>query len=103
MRMVVGLAGAVGVGHGRKQEVLDTSRDKGFVILHSHILLYASPCMNLWRPLSRIQYSGRRFISQNLPSSEDPLKLFTRRLNWLLRHGAVPPVMTLRPDGFVRL
>ncbi|KAJ7860441.1 KptA family-domain-containing protein [Mycena olivaceomarginata] len=59
--------------------------------------------MNLWRPLSRIQYSGRRFLTQNLPPSEDPLKLFTRRLNWLLRHGAVPPVMTLRPDGFVRL
>ncbi|KAF7345394.1 hypothetical protein MVEN_01557400 [Mycena venus] len=72
---------------------------------------YASTCMNLRVALSQslhaAQYTGRRIISSQsfaqVAPRVDEFELFTRRLNWLLRHGAVPPVMTIRPDGFVRL
>ncbi|KAJ6580960.1 hypothetical protein B0H19DRAFT_1113039 [Mycena capillaripes] len=56
--------------------------------------------MNLRAPLWRLQtYYGQRF--QSTSSHGDEFEAFTRRLNWLLRHGAMPP--TIRPDGFVRL
>ncbi|KAJ7249550.1 KptA family-domain-containing protein [Mycena haematopus] len=53
------------------------------------------------------EHCSRRFLSSQIfekitPRAEE-FELFTRRLHWLLRHGAVPPVMTIRPDGFVRL
>ncbi|KAF8166568.1 KptA family-domain-containing protein, partial [Mycena galopus ATCC 62051] len=47
------------------------------------------------------QYCSRRFL-KTAPHSGN-FELFTKRLHWLLRHGAVPPVMTMRPDGYVRL
>ncbi|KAF7371053.1 hypothetical protein MSAN_00739600 [Mycena sanguinolenta] len=66
--------------------------------------------MILRGPLPRVlyasEYSFRRFLSSQTSgrfSRPTDFELFTRRLNWLLRHGAVPPVMTIRPDGYVRL
>ncbi|KAJ7663813.1 KptA family-domain-containing protein [Mycena polygramma] len=62
--------------------------------------------MNFRGPLAHhVQASTvRRFQSsaQRAPQA-DEFGLFTRRLHWLLRYGAMPPLMTIRPDGFVRL
>ncbi|KAJ7036496.1 hypothetical protein C8F04DRAFT_1094633 [Mycena alexandri] len=67
-------------------------------------------------PLSRIQiHKNQRWMSQvyshsqtpdsNTPRIQrnwSPFERFSTRLNWLLRHGAVPPTV-IRPDGFLRL
>ncbi|KAJ7173508.1 hypothetical protein C8R46DRAFT_116253 [Mycena filopes] len=64
-------------------------------------------------PLSRIHtHNHQRWMSQyysqpptqGSPVQRDwsPFEQFSTRLNWLLRHGAAPPVI-IRPDGFVRL
>ncbi|KAJ6485672.1 hypothetical protein C8R45DRAFT_278955 [Mycena sanguinolenta] len=66
--------------------------------------------MNLRGFLPRVLYASescsRRFLSSQTSekiSRPTDFELFTRRLNWLLRHGALPPVLTIRPDGYVRL
>ncbi|KAJ7777233.1 hypothetical protein B0H16DRAFT_1504770 [Mycena metata] len=40
--------------------------------------------------------------TQRMQPNWSPFEKFTTRLNWLLRHGAVPPTV-IRPDGFLRL
>jgi hypothetical protein len=74
-----------------------------------HDYAFTSNYMNLRGPLSRILPAhnnyccSQRFISfSRFPQHVDEFGLFTRRLDWLLRHAA-PPYMSIRPDGFVRL
>ncbi|KAK7031630.1 hypothetical protein R3P38DRAFT_2924861, partial [Favolaschia claudopus] len=50
---------------------------------------------------SQLELNALRYISST--SAEDLSVVFNRRLKWLLRHGAVPPTLTLRPDGFARV